>query len=1126
MKDSARESAPPPPGFRLHRLEVWNWGTFHGKIWSIQPCGNTSLLTGANGSGKSTLVDALLTLLVPNRRRAYNKASGTGRRERDERTYVLGAYGRLRNEETGSRTQFLRGKGDYSVLLAGFANQESGQDVTLAQVFWMQEGVVQKFFVVAQERLSIEHHFDFAATPTVADLKKRLKGMEGVDVCESFKEYSKRFRKLVGLRSERALDLFNQTVTIKEIDSLNEFVREHMLEKTDTQERIDQLKANYENLTRSHNAILKAEQQLAALEPLLEQAEKFNQSRQGVAAITGCRDALPAYFAKQRIALLEQAIAADDTRLAHLHARLEEIDHDLETLRQEQTRLDIAISKDEAGHRLQQLEQEIASISKWIAHKKKQEARYSDLARLLNIPAAADQLTFDTCRREVGAHIADIEADMHRLNEDLVAHQVRARQLKDHAEERSRELESLQQRKSQIPLANLRIRGQIATDLEIAEEDLPFAGELLQVRPEERDWEGAIERLLYGFGVRLLVPEHHYRSVSQYVNQTNLRGRLVFYRVHGHQNHAPARRIGRDSVIHKLAIKPDTPFYDWVSHTLSKQFDYVCCESLERFQRESYAITQSGMIKRGGEQHEKDDRRSLNDRQNFILGWNNLDKIKAIEVEQARQMHDLRTLEETVGAIREERRRREGQQRQLRQFLDFDDFSAIDWKTEEQKKHALAEEQQRLSQSSMHVQQLQEQHTAIRSRIAEASQWRDAAQSEVGKVEERIAAFRRQRTDCETRLTIFPPEEVQPYVPLIEADLETDLEAEPLTLDTIGSLEEMLKVSYQARMDKEQRKMNDLQRAIEKAMLTYKNDYPAETSEVDASVEAIDEFRRMLETIQYDDLPRYRQRFKDLLDEKIITDISMFGAHLDEQVEEIKRNIGTLNQALQTIDYTPQTYIQLESTPNRDAEIQDFRNQLRGCFPDVGRSRQTRADHEDSFQKIKALIEHFDRDPRWAAKVTDVRNWLNFSASERYRGDGAEREHYSDSSGKSGGQKAKLAYTILASAIAYQFFGLEQEGQVGYNRTSFRFVVIDEAFSKTDQANARFAMELFKHLGLQLLVVTPEDNIHVVAPYISVCHHVHNHQGNHSRVYDIQWEVLFRENVELLTTTPTYDYAN
>ncbi|MBX7105826.1 MAG: hypothetical protein K1X57_17210, partial [Gemmataceae bacterium] len=33
--------------------------------------------------------------------------------------------------------------------------------------------------------------------------------------------------------------------------------------------------------------------------------------------------------------------------------------------------------------------------------------------------------------------------------------------------------------------------------------------------------------------------------------------------------------------------------------------------------------------------------------------------------------------------------------------------------------------------------------------------------------------------------------------------------------------------------------------------------------------------------------------------------------------------------------------------------------------------------------------------------------------------------HYSDSGGKSGGQKEKLAYTILAASLAYQF-GLDK----------------------------------------------------------------------------------------------------
>ena len=53
----------PLPGFRLRRLEMLNWGTFHEKVAVLVADGRWTLLVGENGSGKSTAVDALRTLL-------------------------------------------------------------------------------------------------------------------------------------------------------------------------------------------------------------------------------------------------------------------------------------------------------------------------------------------------------------------------------------------------------------------------------------------------------------------------------------------------------------------------------------------------------------------------------------------------------------------------------------------------------------------------------------------------------------------------------------------------------------------------------------------------------------------------------------------------------------------------------------------------------------------------------------------------------------------------------------------------------------------------------------------------------------------------------------------------------
>ena len=98
-----RDGSTPRPGFRLRRLEMLNWGTFHEKVAVLTPDGRWTLLVGENGSGKSTAVDALRTLLVPPRLLNYNDASGDQkRRDRTRRSYVRGTYAAASQEESGA----------------------------------------------------------------------------------------------------------------------------------------------------------------------------------------------------------------------------------------------------------------------------------------------------------------------------------------------------------------------------------------------------------------------------------------------------------------------------------------------------------------------------------------------------------------------------------------------------------------------------------------------------------------------------------------------------------------------------------------------------------------------------------------------------------------------------------------------------------------------------------------------------------------------------------------------------------------------------------------------------------------------------------------------------------------
>jgi uncharacterized protein YPO0396 len=313
----------------------------------------------------------------------------------------------------------------------------------------------------------------------------------------------------------------------------------------------------------------------------------------------------------------------------------------------------------------------------------------------------------------------------------------------------------------------------------------------------------------------------------------------------------------------------------------------------------------------------------------------------------------------------------------------------------------------------------------------------------------------------------------------------------------------------QRKIDNEDKRLKALEERIIKAMQDYRRDYPMETQETDARLEAGFEYAGMLARLQADDLPRFEQRFKELLNENTIREIANFQSNLHRERQTIKERIEYINRSLAEIEYNMGRFIRLEAQPNPDTEVRDFQQQLRACTEGMLTGAVDDRYAEGKFLQVREIIERFrgrqgtsDEDIRWSCKVTDVRNWFLFAASERWKEDDSEYEHYTDSGGKSGGQKEKLAYTVLAASLAYQF-GLEW-GTV--HSHSFRFVVIDEAFGRGSDESTRYALELFKKLNLQLLIVTPLQKINIIESYVSSVGFIHNEDGRESKLRNLTIE--------------------
>ncbi len=1088
-------------GFRLHRFEAYNWGTFDQRVWALSINGDNALLTGDIGSGKSTLVDAITTLLVPSQKIAYNKAAGAEARERTLRSYVLGYYKSERSDVgLSTRPVALRDHNSYSAILGHFYNEGYDQHVTLAQVFWLKEpqGQPARFYAVADTALSLAGQFASFGSD-INDLRKRLRATPQVEVHDSFSSYGLAFRKRFGIENEQALELFHQTVSMKSVGNLTEFVREHMLEPFEVEPRVDALIRHFDDLNRAHEAVLKAKNQIDRLTPLVADCTRHTELSAGVGELRSCREALRPWFAELKSELLRKRLANLEVESARLVQRITTLNENKEGLMVERDELKRSIATN-GGDRLERIKADIARRQAEKTVRWQKSDRYDTLAKALNLSPAADVDTFlANCRALQGEREA-IESRQAELQNTLTETSVALHGLKAERDAAGVELASLRSRRSNIPAAQLDIRAQLCESLRLDEAALPYAGELLQVREDERDWEGTAERLLRNFGLSLLVPDRHYAAVAEWVDRTQLRGRLVYFRVR------EARRtdlagLHPESLARKLAVKPDSEFYGWLETELARRFDYACCAGLDQFRREQQAVTRAGQIKGGGERHEKDDRHRIDDRTRYVLGWSNEAKIEALEKQVGGLERQMQALAGKISGLQTERGDVRNRLDDLGRIGEYVEFRELDWRPLAVEIDRLEAEKRQLETESDTLHTLEQQLLRLEERLKASETDRERVNREHARNEGKQEQTRALQAECATLLAATPEEAKALWFPRLESFRAEVLGEHTLTVESCEGREKDFGDWLQTRIDSDDKRIARLRDRIIAAMTDYKDTYKLETQDVDVSIEATAEFGKMLDALRSDDLPRFEARFKELLNENTIREVANFQSQLNRERQTIRERIAAINQSLREIDYNPGRYILLNAEPSPDAETRDFQTDLRACTEGTLTGSDDEAYSEAKFLQIRHIIERFrgregssEPDKRWTRKVTDVRNWFTFSASERWREDDREHEHYTDSGGKSGGQKEKLAYTVLAASLAYQF-GLEW-GAV--RSRSFRFVVIDEAFGRGSDESTHYGLELFKRLNLQLLIVTPLQKIHIIEPYVAGVGFVHNPEGRQS----------------------------
>lgn len=1082
--------------FRLSRIQTFNWGTFSG-VFDFPIPKEGYLFVGPSGSGKSTVLDAHAALLTPPKWVDFNVAAREAERhgrDRSVMTYLRGAWAQQTGDSGEYVSQYLRSGTTWSAIAETYRD-ELGRVVVLAQILWVRgnstvSSDAKRLYMTLERAFDVQELEFFAKNDF--DTRRFKYDLPDAKVHTEFSAYQERFRRLLGIENERALRLLHKTQSAKNLGDLNVFLRDFMLDEPETFAIASSLVNEFGELNEAHQEVVAAREQIQTLMPARDEHMELqagNLERNGLQAL---QTAMDPYREHRRKLLVDERIA--------------ELEVDQEVSRQESLRLtsiqeseyqklnDLQLQKLSMGADvLVRLEDDIkvAEAQKAVRMEKRDLAGAAckamgwvfpdSLALFVQRVEAARQriLQAQELNSEVESRKDVVKDDQRKANEafkNIVA-----------------EISALERQKSNLPARLVGLRERMAHDLAIPEEQLPFVGELVEVRSDEAAWRGAIERVLGGFARSILVEEKHYRAVSAYLNERNIGERLVYFRL---VPQTSGRSIGPNSLVRKLDLAKGS-FGDWVREELKHSFDFECTDTLQAFHTATRAVTREGQVKHSAMRHEKNDRHSVNDRQQWVLGFDNKEKLALFKEQAAELGGRISELGEVLRKIGEQ------EQNHQQQMLHCQSLSNLTWndvdvgtllarigdlttrlKAEREARPDLAALDGRIKrQEEVHLE-------AVRVKSSEDGKGQSIT-LEIGRLNTRLDELAR----------LWPASDHPPAL-AEQIAARYEITGKDITLDNLDQVTGLVERGLNVELRDLESRLSNLRNAIVQRFVEFNRLWPALAGGLDASLASADDYLAKLQRLEDDNLPAFEDRFFSLLREQSDQNLTLLATKLDEERSAIRARMELVNESLHSAPFNPGTHLVIETNDKSIEDVRLFRADMKASLSHSFSNE--RGQVEERFKALASLVKRLasqeTADKNWRSLVLDVRQHVEFVARELDEDD-LEVEVYRSGAGKSGGQRQKLAATCLAAALRYQLGGQDRA------LPSYSTVVLDEAFDKADADFTAMAMNIFKTFGFQMIVATPLKSVMTLEPFIGGACFVHIKDRKKSAVIPIEYDV-------------------
>jgi uncharacterized protein YPO0396 len=1126
-------NTPHPGQWRLARVELVNWGTFSGH--HVVPVPREGfLLTGHSGSGKSSLVDAVAAVLTPPEHLRFNvAAAGTGATEReagdrDVVSYVRGAWRHRTDESTGEVVaDHLRPGATWSGILLQYSNGTDAPDgtVTLVRLFHLTRGssAPATLHVVVPDDVGLLDLERFVRSgPDVAGVTA---AWPTATVSERHGPFAAAFTQALGIGSEQALVLLHRTQSAKNLGSLDDLFRGHMLDEPNTFELAAQAVEQFTDVARAYADIETSRRQIEHLSRLANLTKSYDEgSAAGVRAAT-LRGSLETFKDAWKLDLahgaLAEARAAEERAQHHRQAADTEVDVAANTHQQAVNVLGARGGQALAtqADRLQRAG-EIAALVR---------TRRGELATDLQSVGMSMPETFaefaalkEKAKWELGGAKPLATGSVPTLTGALPA--VSPAQTPAHAPAHAT---------GQVPAVTGAVPSAAGVSTgalpSVATGAIPTAGSAARSRaPEAYD-----AKIREALAARSAVGQRHeavatrIQAVRQ--TQTNVPAELAAarravaeaagldvsvlpfaaellrvreedaewrpviegvlrplatlvlvapahraavasavsagpglrYRVVGVRNDAP-RSTDSASLVHKVEVK-DGPMSGWLHRRLSEQYDYLCVDDPSGLDRHERAVTREGLVKHGPEEIEQPLLPGVED---WALGWDADDRLDQL-LELARETQ-ARLAEADAAVADAVAEQREAVRRQLTlRHVARREWREVDIETAEADLTDAQASFDRLLDGTMDLLQASQDVAAAETRL-------DQARAAAAVAADALAEARAHRRSLERVVAELGDAPVGAIPLAHREELEKRYAAvrKTVTHEVIDDVTLTVSRTLDAEREAGLRTSGAAEREIVGLLAEFRRRWPAITRDLTAQVGDRSRYLEVLERIRTSRLPEQEARFSDLLTDQARRALRKLATEIRQAPAAIRERIVGVNTSLRRSPFDTDRFLEIRVKERRPAAVEEFLATLDVLTGD------TEPEYEVLERLVRRLGSSDPADRAWRALCLDTRRHVHFTGVEVTAGGIALAVHDS-SAGLSGGQRQKLVVFCLAAALRYQLAGASDSAT-----PAFGSILLDEAFDKADTAFTRTAMDTFAAFGFHMILATPLKLLQTLEDYV------------------------------------------